>query len=81
MAYADGKVDLLCERGIVIETLRQWFILFLSIGMIVIFVRAVIFLYKTHRKFSFDCLILASESVKVIPFINYLFIACSICLL
>ena len=65
MTFADGKIDLFCENGIWLETLRQWLILVFSLALIIVFIRAIFHLMRTHRKFTFDVLVLSSETLKV----------------
>ena len=65
MEAPSKKVDLLHEKGPILETLRQWIILILCVLLIALYTRSTIRLYRTHRKYTFECVAIAIECVKV----------------
>lgn len=65
MNILDSKIDLFNKQGPLWETLRQWTVICLCIWLMVLFTLATYRLYKTHRHFTFDCVILSIESIKV----------------
>jgi hypothetical protein len=65
MTSIERKVDLMHESGPIIETLRQWIILALCSVLAIQYLISVRRLYKTHRAFTFDCFVIASELFKV----------------
>ena len=68
-----NKIDLLDHNGLLVETIRQWVMIILCAMLLLLFVVSTIRLYRTHRKFTFDCIVMSLEACKVL---SLLFILC-----
>lgn len=66
------KLDLLGQKGLYIETVREWLALAVCSILIAVFINSIIKVLKTHRVFTFESLVLLSEIFKVLIRATYL---------
>lgn len=64
------EIDLFGEKLPVVETIRQWLLIFLCTTMTILCVRAVYRVYTTQRALNKDSMLIALEGCKVLPLLH-----------
>ena len=57
---------MLFDATILVDTIRQWFVLICSTCLLALFILALKRIYKTQGRYTFDFLVISIESLKVI---------------
>jgi len=68
------KNNMLDQHNLPLEAARQWVVLLIGLGLLVLFSVSIVRLHKTQRNWTFDLIILLIESCKVLLFMIYEFL-------
>ena len=68
-----SNTDLLFRNGIIVESLRQWAVLLTCSVLMIALLIATSRIFKTDRRLSFNSIIIAAETIRVIMILVYEF--------